>query len=574
MRRIAEALEAVRASPSRNVKVDALAAAFVEASSRAEPALAMAVRFALAEPFAAFDPRTVGVGWRMLMPALSAATGVPEEDIAMEARRFGDLGDAAEVVLAQRAEAAGLSPAEVAALFDALAATGSRGNKARLLTNALARATPIEGKYLAKTLLGEARTGAVDGVVMLAIARAFEADHEAVRRAFALVSDAAVVARLAHARQLGSARLLLGHPVQPMLATPIEASKAPVDWEHAVVEDKLDGVRAQAHVRAGLVTLFGRGQGDMTGSFPEVASLLARSTVDLVLDGEILAVAADGGPRPFHVLQARIGRRAPDPALLAEVPVAFVAYDLLRVGAESLIDEPWTVRRERLEGVARDHAALRLNPYWPVRSDEDLDRAFTLARSRGHEGVMLKRTTAPYEAGSRGASWLKVKRAAATLDVVVTAVEQGHGRRAGVLSDYTFAVQKGKSLVDVGKAYSGLTDAEIAELTSTFEATTLAQRSGWRKVTPTVVLEVAFDGLQRSDRHESGFSMRFPRIVRVRADKTPADADTLETVEALFASHLESGHREEPAPSKKRSTKKPKGTPEGQLDLFGDKKST
>ena len=570
MERIAEALDAARATSSRNAKVDAIAEALLDAAVRDEPALRMAVRVALAQAFAPFDERTAAVGWRMLMPALSAASGVSEEEIAAEARRTGDLGDAAELVLAQRPKSgAGLSPADVSELFDALARAGSRGTKARLLTNALSAASPRLGKYLTKTLLGEARTGVVEGVVMLAISKAFGADHDEVRRAHALVSDAAVVARLAYDRGLGNARLVLGHPVQPMLASPIEASKAPVDWGRVIVEDKLDGVRAQLHAFEGKVVLFGRGQGTITGAFPDVVRALQRM-MDVVLDGEILAVNADAGPRPFQALQARLGRKSPEPSLLLEVPAAFFAYDILFHDGESLIELPWTERRKRLEALASDYP-LRVNPYWPVASERELESAFTAARARGHEGVMLKRTDAPYEAGARGASWLKVKHAAATLDVVVTAVEQGHGKRAHVISDYTFAVAKGDELVDVGKAYSGLTDVEIAELTPTFEALTISQRGGWRKVTPTIVLEVAFDGLQRSDRHESGYSMRFPRIVRVRGDKSPTEIDTLETVARIYASHVESGHREEPLPPKTK-TKTKKAVSADQLDLFGEPK--
>jgi DNA ligase-1 len=190
-----------------------------------------------------------------------------------------------------------------------------------------------------------------------------------------------------------------------------------------------------------------------------------------------------------------------------------------------------------------------VNDATPMRTDlpvdPQLDDAFTAARARGNEGVMLKRVDAPYEAGKRGAAWRKVKRAFATLDVVITRAERGHGKRAGVLSDYTFAVWKGERLVEIGKAYSGLTDLEIDDLTGRLEALTIAREAHFQRIEPRIVLEVAFDGLQRSTRHDSGFALRFPRIARIRDDKQPGQADTLATVSALWQAQLDSGHREE-----------------------------
>jgi DNA ligase-1 len=566
---VATALDAARATTSRNAKIDAIAAALLQVSASGDDDLRAAVRLCMGEPFAPADDRTTGVGWRLVSAVLDATTGAT--DIREVARRLGDLGDAVGEILARREdERPGVTLAEVAELFDALANAPSRGHKAQLVTRLFQRATPLEAKYVTKTLLGEVRTGALLGTVLAAIAKAWNEDLDVARRAHAVVADAAETAVLARAGRLHDARIVVGSPVLPMLATPIEASKAPIDWEQVVVEDKLDGIRAQLHVGGGRVALFARGQGSIARAFPDVVRAIAGAAIDVVLDGEILAIAADGGPRPFQSLQARLGRTAPDAALLAEVPTAFVAYDALVIAGESLIEKPWSLRRAALDALARD-VGLRVNPYESVASKEDLDAAFERARERGHEGLMLKRVDAPYEAGARGAAWLKVKRAAATLDVVVTAVEQGHGKRAGVLSDYTFAVRRGDELVDVGKAYSGLTDAEIAELGERFEKTTVETNGGWRSVTPTVVLEVAFDGVQRSTRHPSGFALRFPRIARIRDDKTPDEIDTIDAVERILASQVESGHREDAPPRAERTRAKKKEKTKAsdrQLSLF------
>jgi len=224
---------------------------------------------------------------------------------------------------------------------------------------------------------------------------------------------------------------------------------------------------------------------------------------------------------------------------------------------------------------------VRLNPAAPLPADAPLDAsidaAFQAARARGHEGLVLKRADAPYDAGRRGQAWLKVKRAHATLDAVIVGAEEGHGRRAGVLSDYTFAVWKDEELVPIGKAYSGLTDDEIEAMTRRLEAMTLERRGGLRLVRPEVVLEVAFDGIQRSSRHASGFALRFPRIVRIRDDKGPAEADRLAAVEALFEAQVATGHREEgPGATDRKTSRKPAKkkdrVPANQLSLFGDKK--
>jgi DNA ligase-1 len=304
-------------------------------------------------------------------------------------------------------------------------------------------------------------------------------------------------------------------------------------------------VRVQAHVVEGRATLFARGQGDVTPAFPEVAAALAGLGRDVVLDGELIAVDAAGRPRPFQALQLRLGRRAGPKEDGPEVAVAYVAFDCLYDGGP-LLEAPWHERRRRLEALG-----VPLNPARPLEPGEpleaQLDRLFEAARARGHEGLVLKRVDALYEAGQRGSAWRKVKRAYATLDVVVTRAERGHGKRARLLSDYTFGVWKGDRLVELGKAYTGLTDAELAALTVRLRGLTVERRGPYLMVAPEVVLEVAFDGIQRSARHGSGFALRFPRIVRVRDDKTPAQADRLESVAALFESLVASRHREEPA---------------------------
>jgi DNA ligase-1 len=346
----------------------------------------------------------------------------------------------------------------------------------------------------------------------------------------------------------------------------------------AHVQDKYDGIRCQLHCgdpeQPGRVALFSRSRDDMTHSFPEIAEAFGRVRQPLILDGELLAWSVEEGRAlPFSSLQNRIGRKRVTAEMRRVTPVVFMAFDLLYRGEALLLEEPLSVRRSMLEELVVEEAEatrvgdgpgetagaenqvalfdagsadetetaesqafarLVLAPVKRLHSAEQLEQAYADARARGNEGVMLKSAASVYQPGRRGLAWLKLKRQLATLDVVVTSAEYGHGRRAGTLSDYTFAVRDGDELKNVGKAYSGLTDVEVERLSRYFHEHTIQDFGGWRTVEPTVVLEVAFNNLMRSDRHASGFAMRFPRIMRIRDDKPVAEIDTLERVEAIY----------------------------------------
>ncbi|MFI5225437.1 MAG: ATP-dependent DNA ligase, partial [Candidatus Limnocylindrales bacterium] len=336
------------------------------------------------------------------------------------------------------------------------------------------------------------------------------------------------------------------HPIKPMLASPAEDAAeilrrlGPTVW----VEDKYDGIRAQLHRSGDDVRIYSRDLNDVSGGYPEVVADAVGLGWDGILDGELLAWR-DGTVLPFLALQTRLGRKAPSAAILAEVPVIYVAWDALALAdrgrpPQGLLDLPLDERRRRLEALelpmARSGGAFALSHLTSVESVDELEVEFAAARARRNEGLMVKDPTSPYTPGRRGLGWLKMKKALATIDCVVVGVEVGHGKRHGVLSDYTFAVrdEANDRLVTIGKAYTGLTDAEIAEMTRWFEEHTIARHGRYREVEPTVVVEVAFDVIMRSSRHRSGFALRFPRIARLRTDKPAREIDTLATVERLF----------------------------------------
>ena len=543
MQRLAHALDAVKATRSRKAKVAHLSG-LLRLLSREE--LPLAARLILGRVLPVGDTRNLGVGWALLSAAAADAAGKSIGVVALKSREVGDFGDALEFLLpaAEGQKARHLPLLEVPKFIDRVASTEDRAEKQKILAELLSRAAPWEARYLVKAILGELRIGVQLGIFEEALAEAFNVALDELRKASALTPDVGTLAVLALDRKLSHAEVVPGNVVAFMLATPAETVKEPIDPALTVIEDKLDGVRTQAHVWNGNVRLFARGQDDVTAQFPEVVTALKQLPHAVVLDGEVIAVKPDGMARPFQALQARLNRANPGAQVIAQTPVAFIAYDVL-FDAETVLELPWTERRKRLEALP-----LKLNPVSRLKLDAplegQLDDAFTAARARGNEGLMLKRTDAPYEAGRRGSAWRKVKRAYATLDVVITRAEWGHGKRAGVLSDYTFAVWNGSELAEIGKAYSGLTDVEIDEMTARLQAITVSRSAHFHLVKPEIVIEVAFDGLQKSRRHSSGFALRFPRIARIRDDKKPNEADTLATVKALFDNQVDTGHREEP----------------------------
>jgi DNA ligase-1 len=552
MRRWSELAERVAAT-TRTSEKTAILADYLRSLSPEE--LPIAAVFLTGRPFPEADQRTTGLGWSAIVAAVGALTGATREDLAAAYDRYSDLSQSVQDVLAQAGhepppEDAPTLP-EVAATFAAIEQASGPAAKGRLLHGLLARADPLTAKSIVKVLGGELRIGLRDGLVEAAIAKAFDRPLEDVKWAGMLAGDMGRLAELARDDQLADAELALFHPLKFMLASPAEDADeiigrlGPEVW----VEDKYDGIRAQLHKRGSDVRLYSRDLHDVSNQFPEIVDAAKPLRWTGVVDGEILAFK-DGLVLPFISLQARLGRKTPSEQIKTDIPVVFVAFDLLALGpgddpdgdatVDPLLREPLRKRRELLDGIDLplvDAGGRFTRSHLGVARDADaLEVAFAEARGRRNEGLMVKDPTSGYSPGRRGLGWLKMKKALATIDCVVVGVEVGHGKRHGVLSDYTFAVRDeatGK-LVNIGKAYSGLTDAEIAEMTAWFEAHTIARFGRYRQVEPTVVVEIAFDVIVRSKRHASGFSLRFPRIHALRPDKSVDDIDTVATVTALY----------------------------------------
>jgi DNA ligase-1 len=507
--------------------------------------LALAARYFAGHVFPLYDARTTNVGGGMLRDAISEVTGLEVENLRPRYVRLGDSGDVAFEAFAETKGEENNEPtltlSNTQSLIERLSETRGTKNKKALLVEALSRATPSEAKYLVKLLVGDLRIGLKEGLVEDSIARAFVRPLSQVAQVNMLTGDIGETAVRARRGELEGVAMRLFHPIKFMLATAAEdlADIARTMPGEFYVEDKFDGIRGQAHVQRGRVALYTRTLDEVTHRFPELVEPLKRLPTDAVLDGEIVPVRG-ASILPFQELQKRLGRKTVSEELLASVPVAFVAYDILYADGRVLADEPLEARRRALESlIAHDAAAtLRLSEAKRIREASELDAEFDAARARGNEGLMIKDPRSSYKPGKRGREWLKLKRALATLDVVVTAVEVGHGKRRNLLSDYTFAVRRSEEdpeLLNVGKAYSGLTDVELAELTEWFRAHTLQEfaHGRVRVVEPKIVLEVTFDRVQESKRHKSGYALRFPRILRLREDKTAEEIDTLEAVRRL-----------------------------------------
>ncbi|HVF44107.1 MAG TPA: ATP-dependent DNA ligase [Pyrinomonadaceae bacterium] len=514
--------------------------------------LALAARYFAGHVFPLHDARTTNVGGGMLRDAVSEVTGLEVENLRPRYVRLGDSGDVAFEAFSETKGGANDAPtltlAAAQGLIERLSETRGTKNKKALLVGALARATPEEAKYLVKLLVGDLRIGLKEGLVEDSVARAFGRPLARVAQVNMLTGDIGEAAVRARRGELEGVAMRLFHPIKFMLATAAEdiADVARTMPEEFYVEDKFDGIRGQAHVQGGRVALYTRTLDDVTHRFPELVEPLRALPSDAVLDGEIVPVRG-ASILPFLELQKRLGRKTVSEELLASVPVAFVAYDILYAAGRVLADEPLETRRRALESLIEHDAAaaVRLSEAKRVREASGLDAEFDAARARGNEGLMIKDPRSSYKPGKRGREWLKLKRALATLDVVVTAVEVGHGKRRNLLSDYTFAVRRSEEdpeLLNVGKAYSGLTDVELAELTEWFRAHTLQEfaHGRVRVVEPKIVLEVTFDRVQESKRHKSGYALRFPRILRQREDKSPEEIDTLEAVRRI-ARELEGG---------------------------------
>jgi DNA ligase-1 len=518
--------EKIAATTRKLEKVELLKTYF---AALAPEALGPAAVAFTGRPFPQSDGRVLNLGWAIIKAALLAISGTSEADYRATYRRYSDTGDTAQAILQGHTTHEPWPVADWPRFFGELAATRGPLDKKERLQARLAKLDPLAAKYLIKIITGDLRIGLKEGLVEEALAAAFDRPPEAIREANMLSGDLGATARAARENTLDKLELRTFNPIHFMLASPEPTAEAIVErlGDPIWVEEKYDGIRCQVHKEGARVEFYSRELRRITGQFPDLAARAREIPADFIADGELLAWQ-EGRALPFAELQKRLGRKGDDFFLGAEVPVSLWLYDLIGVGGRSLLKLPLRERRAQLDALPLVPRIERA-PFQQVSGAAAVEAAFLQARKRGNEGLMAKDPASIYLPGRRGLAWLKLKKAYATLDVVVVGVEWGHGKRRHVLSDYTFAIRDEATgaLLPVGKAYSGLTDAEIAQYTEFFIQHTIEDHGRYRDVQPVVVLEVAFDTIQKSNRHASGYALRFPRILRIRDDKPVSEIDTL-----------------------------------------------
>lgn len=507
-------------------------------------AVGLAATWFSGRPFPASQNKVLQLGWAVMRDALCAVGQVDETAFHQTYLKHSDPGETAADILQHHQVEATLSVEDVNDIFLKLHTARGPSGKTPILRHGLERCTQIEAKFLVKIITGDLRIGLKEGLVEDAIAAAYAKPPEEVRQANLLLGDIGETAKLAAVDKLREAALVPFRPIKFMLASPEET--AALIWErvqstnvqgtaHPVwLEDKYDGIRCQLHKVSKRAALYSRDLKEITQTFLELSDSVRTMESDFILDGEIVAMRGDE-ILPFAELQKRLGRKQGDLFMREEVPIKFIAFDLLWIGGNSCLERPLRERRQALESLASTPECFRLARITEANSIEQIEAAFDAARSRNNEGLMIKDPSSTYTPGRRGLAWLKLKKAFATLDCVVVGAEYGHGKRNKVLSDYTFAVRDERTgeLRTIGKAYSGLTDAEIVELTNHFLSTAIGQYGRYFEVKPDTVLEIAFDKIQSSDRHSSGLALRFPRILRIRSDKSVGEIDTLANARKL-----------------------------------------
>jgi DNA ligase-1 len=542
--------EAIAATPAKLEKIRVLADYLRSLTSEQLP---IATPYFTGKAFAQSDPRSLQTGWAVIFRALQEASKLSDAEFHRAVSTHGDAGKTAFEILDGRTTPQPFSIHESGELFENLHRARGPLAKADLLRNRFSKLSAREGQYVVKILTGDLRIGLREGLVEEAIAKAFGVPPGQVREANMLLGDIGQTALLASRNKLESAELSIFRPIKCMLATPEPTAEAV--WKRFAeaagisgqrtssapatvhLEDKFDGIRAQLHRSAQRVDIFSRDLRRITGQFPELADFARDFEEELIIDGEIIAFEMGRG-LTFFDLQKRLGRKSDTADLFAraaaDVPVAFVIFDLLWLNGRSLLKTPLHERQGHLHSL-RLPSQFQIATVKPAHSAAEIEQAFQQAREHLNEGLMIKDPNSFYLPGKRGMFWFKLKKELATLDVVVVGAEFGHGKRNSVLSDYTFAVRDETTgnLLPIGKAYSGLTDAEIAGLTKHFKQNTIANHGRYREVKPDVILEVAFNSVQPSTRHASGLALRFPRIKAIRRDKNVDAIDTLQYAREL-----------------------------------------
>lgn len=504
----------------------------------------------LGKVFPDWDERELGVGEKLLIKAVSMATGVPEREIENSVRDTGDLGESVALTLKKKKQKSFFSqPLTIKRVYDTLvkvaeaAGEGSQDRKMKYLANLFMDAEAEEGKYLARTVLGTMRTGVAEGLMRDAIAEAFRVKAELVERAYMLTSDfgyVAKVAKLEGNEGLSRVRIQVGKPIRPMLAqNAANVKEALIEMGgKAAFEIKYDGARVQVHRDGDRVVVYSRRLENVTKSIPDVVSAILESikVEKAIVEGELVAVGEEGKPRPFQYVLRRFRRKYNIEEMVEKIPLELNLFDVLYVDGEALIDTPFAERRKKLEEIIAQSERIKLAEQLVTDNAEEAEKFYQRALELGHEGLMAKRLDSTYEPGNRGKKWLKIKPTMEDLDLVIIGAEWGEGRRAHLLGSFLVAAYDPHSgeFVPVGKVGSGFTDEDLVEFTKMLKPLITGGEGKYVEIEPKVVIQVTYQEIQKSPKYKSGFALRFPRYVALREDKSPEEADTIERIAQLY----------------------------------------
>jgi DNA ligase-1 len=516
-----------------------------------EPAVSMI----LGRPFPKWNQRVLEVSWATLSPLIKRLTNVDWKNFREAFSKTGDIGDATKIVfeaskirrqvtLFERP----LTVLEVRHTFENIAETGgygSRERKERLVETLLGEVTPLEAKYIVKILIGEMRTGFHEGLMELAVSKAFGMPLETVQTASMLTGDIGEVASIAKTRgREGILKLQFRvfRPIKPMMAQMAEdVNEALTEASGALAfEYKLDGARIQIHKSNSDVRVFSRRLTDVTESLPEVVQLVKDEVKaqQAILDGEVIAVGEEKTPLLFQHVMRRFRRVHEIEEMTKQIPIELQLFDVIYLNGQSLINLPYIERRKKLTEIV---GHIPLTNQIITKDPNEAEQFLKEALNKGHEGLVAKKLDSPYMPGIRGKRWFKIKRTLESLDLVIVAAEWGYGRRHNWLSDYYLAARDAETgqLMIVGKTFKGLTDQEIIDMTRRLKELTIREEPHRVVVAPKIVVEVAYNEVQKSPKYECGMALRFARITRIRDDKTPEEADTIQKVREIYEKQYE-----------------------------------
>lgn len=532
---------------------DIVSEMFLSVSTEELPVVA---HFVMGDVFPAWSTEQLGVGPSLLYTALSRSSGLPLKEIEDLVRNTGDIGETAITALKKESrnqatfsafmdETPSLSIMEVFERFNNISGTAGKGSQTTKIKNLqylFTSATPEEARYLARLAIEDLRIGVGEGIVRDAISKAFDVPVGDIERGFMLTNDLGLVAVAAKEGGREAVSLLgmeLNRPIKMMLAQVTPTIETAIsDLGVVAIEWKFDGARVQIHKDGDNINIFSRRLENVTGSLPDIVQAVKEHVKadTAILEGEAVAVDEHGNPRAFQDILKRFRRKYDVETTVREIPLTLNLFDLLYLNDEILIDMPLTDRRKALFGCVESINSIRVDEQVLTDDPDKVNEIYTAALAAGHEGVMIKNPNAPYSPGKRGKNWLKKKPIMETLDLVVVGAEWGYGRRANLIGSYALACfdPDSGSFLPIGKVATGFSDEQLAELTDMLSGLIVVESGRDIELKPEVVFEVAFEEIQKSTNYESGYALRFPRLVNVRDDKSPEEAETLDRIESIY----------------------------------------